>query len=444
VSARLLVIEDDPAVRRSVAETLAEEGLAVETASSAEEALGMFGHPPPDVILSDVRMPGMDGIELLQLLRERLPAVDVILMTAYDDMPTVARAMREGAFDFLTKPLKLAELREVLRRVLEDRGARAAAGRHAGAEEDAYSLDTLVGRHPAMIEVYKRVGQAAASRVTVLVLGETGTGKERVARAIHHHSAEAAEPFIAINCTALPEPLLESELFGHVKGAFTGAVADRRGRFTLAGRGTVFLDEIGDTSPGFQAKLLRVLEEREFYPLGAERAEKTDARVLAATHRDLEELVAEGRFREDLYYRLRVVELHLPPLRGRLSDLPLLARHFVQKACTTLHRPVAALPDETLGALLRHDWPGNVRELENCLARAAVLASGNVIRPEHLGLYAGSAAQVDREIVPLREMERAHVERALALTGGNKTRAAELLGISKPRLYRLLDRYEGD
>jgi DNA-binding NtrC family response regulator len=441
--ARLLVVEDDPSVRRSLAEMLAEEGFAVETAASAEQALGLLGDAAPDVILSDVRMPGMSGLELLSLLRERLPAVDVILMTAYEDMPTVARAMREGAFDFLVKPLRLAELRAVLARVLEDRRSRDLARRSVEEDEEAYGLETLVGRHPSMIEVYKRVGQVAAGRVNALVLGETGSGKERVARAIHHHSADSAEPFIAVNCTALPEALLESELFGHVKGAFTGAVADRRGRFALAGRGTIFLDEIGDTSAAFQAKLLRVLEDREFYPVGAERPERTEARVLAATHHDLEARVAAGDFREDLYYRLRVVELRIPPLRDRLSDLPLLARHFVQKIARELHRPPATLPDGTLAVLLRYHWPGNVRELENCLARAVVLASGNVIRPEHLGIGGEEmSVELAGELPDMSEMERIHLERALATAGGNRTRAAELLGMSRPRLYRLLHKHD--
>jgi DNA-binding NtrC family response regulator len=348
---RLLLVEDDPAVRRSLAETLADEGFAVHTAESGEQALSRLADAAPDVVISDVRMPGLDGLELLKLLRERAPGIDVILMTAYDDMPTVARAMREGAFDFLVKPLELVELRQVLRRLLDDRRARDGypPGR-AGAE--AYRLDQLVGRDARMIEIYKVVGQCAASRVSVLIRGETGTGKGMVARAIHYNSAAADQPFIAVNCTALPETLLESELFGHVKGAFTGAVVDRRGRFALAGRGTIFLDEVGDTSPEFQAKLLRVLEDHEFFPVGAERPERTEARVIAATHRDLESRIERGEFREDLYYRLRVVEIRIPSLRERAQDIPLLTRHFVRKAAEQLGRAEPALPDEVFQALL--------------------------------------------------------------------------------------------
>ena len=434
---RLLLVEDDPAVRRSLPEPLTEEGFDVRTAESGEQALSRLQEASPEIVLSDVRMPGVDGLELLSLLRQRAPEIDVILMTAYDDMPTVARAMREGAFDFLVKPLELGELREVLRRVVEDRSLREGRGQ-VRAEE--YRLDQLVGRDPRMIDIYKVVGQLAANRVSALLRGETGTGKGMVARAIHYNSPAADQPFIAVNCTALPETLLESELFGHVRGACTGAVSDRRGRFALAGRGTIFLDEVGDTTTEFQAKLLRVLEDHEFHPVGAEHPVRTEARVIAATHRDLERRVEQGGFREDLYYRLRVVEIRIPPLRDRPEDVALLARHFVHKAARELGRAAPALTDEAVQALLAHAWPGNVRELENCLTRAVVLATGSVLRPEHLGLGPPEAATA---FPTLEEMEAEHVRRALAAVGGNKTRAAELLGISKPRLYRMLERHGG-
>jgi DNA-binding NtrC family response regulator len=441
---RLLVVDDDASVRRTLSQILAAEGHVVETAESAEQALSRLGDPPPDLVLSDVRMPGMSGLDLLALLRQRLPGSDVVLMTAYEDMPTVAGAMRAGAFDFLVQPLKLAELRGVLGRVLADRRARSSAPADAAAGE-VLGIEGMVGREPGMIEIYKRIGRAAASSVNVLILGETGTGKERVARAIHHHSSWSAEPFVAVNCMAMPEPLLESELFGHVRGAFTGAVANRRGRFAVAGRGTVFLDEIGDTTPAFQAKLLRVLESREFYPVGGERGERTQARVLAATHHDLPARIKAGAFREDLYYRLRVVEIRIPPLRERTGDLPLLAEYFLRQTARELGRELATLPDETLDVLLRHQWPGNVRELENCLARAVVMASGNVIRPEHLALCADRPGDDDdadvAPIAPLREVERSQIERALASASGNRTQAAALLGVTRQRLYRMLVRH---
>jgi two-component system, NtrC family, response regulator HydG len=438
---RVLLVEDNPSVARSIADTLADEGVGVEVAHSAEQALARLDAVKPDAVLSDVRMPGMDGIQLLKVIRERAAEIDVVLMTAYEDLPTVAAAMREGAFEFLVKPLRLVDVRNVLARLADDRRAREQARDRARDDAEPYRLHSLVGRNPRMIDVYKRVGQLAANRVHCLLRGETGTGKGMVARAIHFNSPPpfAAEPFIAVNCTAIPETLLESELFGHVKGAFTGATHDRRGRFALAGKGTIFLDEVGDTSPEFQAKLLRVLEDREFHPVGAEKVERTNARVIAATHRDLEARVRGGTFREDLYYRLRVIEITLPPLRERVEDIPLLARHFVKKAAAELHRPEASLADDAINALVRHPWPGNVRELENCLTRAVVLSTAGVVRAEHLGLVIPDG-DAPGDFPTLDEQEEMHVLRALAVAGGNRTRAAELLGVSTPRLYRILER----
>jgi two-component system response regulator AtoC len=438
-SLRLLLVDDDPAVRRALGGTLSEEGHEVLAAENAEQALAQLTDYAPDLILSDIRMPGLDGIELLKRVKKHAPSVDVVLMTAFDDMPTVVRAMREGAFDFLVKPLESTELDAVLKRALSDRHSREMADRRVEDEAEPYRLETLLGHDSRMIETFKLVGQLSASRVTVLVRGETGTGKEMVARAIHYNSPDGALPFIPVNCSALPESLLESELFGHVRGAFTGAVSNRRGRFALAGRGTIFLDEIGDTTAEFQSKLLRVLEDADYYPVGAEQPERTEARVIAATHRNLEQMVADGSFREDLYYRLRVVEIGLPPLRERLTDLPLLARHFVQKTSQELHRPEPALSDEAEAVLLEHDWPGNVRELENCLTRAVVLATGTVIRSEHLGLR-GEGSDLTTGFVTLDQLTGAHVERVLLATDGNKTKTAQILGISKPKLYRMLER----
>ena len=394
----------------------------------------------PDVILSDVRMDGMDGLALLRVVRERAPAVDVVLMTAYDDMATVVRATRDGAVEFLTKPLDLMDVRAVLRRVFEDRRVRR-AGRSDGAAAPPLALDDLVGRSPEMIAIYKLIGHSAGTRATVLIRGESGTGKELVARAIHANSTEGHDPFVAVNCAALPATLLESELFGHVRGAFTGAVAARRGRFAQAARGTIFLDEIGDTSLEFQSKLLRVLQDHEFQPVGAERVERTDARVIAATHQDLERMIAEHRFREDLYYRLRVVEIVIPPLRDRKSDIPLLTDHMIRRASAAIGAPLPVVAPEALTKLLDHHWPGNVRELEHCVTRAVVLASGKVVRPEHLSLSSPGAALPAGPIVPLDEVDRAHIARALAWTGGQKARAAELLGISRPRLNRLIEKF---
>jgi DNA-binding NtrC family response regulator len=435
----LLIVDDDARVRTSLTRALGASDMRVENVGSAEEALSVVGTVAPDVILSDVRMPGLDGLELLRLLRERAPTIDVILMTAFDDLPLVATAMREGAKDFLVKPLDLHQLRRVLDVAFADRAARA----HAPVDVDPSAVrQRLVGRDPKMVEVFKVVGQVASSRTNVIIRGESGTGKELIAESIHASSPFAKEPFVAVNCTALPSTLLESELFGHVRGSFTGATTDRRGRFAQAGRGTIFLDEIGDTSLEFQSKLLRVLQEREFYPVGADRPEKTEARVIAATHRNLERLVAGGEFREDLYYRLRVVEITVPPLRERIGDVVPLAEHLVRKVSVSQGRAPLMLSRESMDALMTHTWPGNVRELENCLTRAVVLATGDVIRPEHLALVTSAASPTPPRLTTLEQVERDHLAQVLAAVHGHKARAAKILGVSRPRLDRLMRKYQ--
>ena len=435
-SRTVLVVDDDADIRASLADFLSEEGAQVTVAATAEEALSVVAGLRPQLVISDVRMPGLSGLDLLRVIRERAPATDVVLMTAFDDMPTIVSAMREGASDFLTKPIDLADLRAVLSRVFSDQEFRES---DVDAVPDVSAgTDHLVGRDPRMIALYKLIGQVAANRTTVLVRGESGTGKELIARAIHVNSPKADQPFVPVNCTALPTGLLESELFGHLRGAFTGAVANRRGRFALAGTGTIFLDEIGDTTPEFQAKLLRVLEDREFFPIGAERPERTEARVIAATHRNLEELIEQKLFRADLYYRLRVVEITIPPLRDRPRDIPLLAQHLVARAATRLGRAAPPmLAPETLEVLLTRPWPGNVRELDNYLTRAVVMASGGVIRPELLDVPQ-ERARSSEALGTLAEVEREHIVRVLVATDGNKARAARMLGISRPRLDRLL------
>jgi len=437
---RILVVDDDATIRKSLSGGLSDTGTEVRVAENADEALGLIDESLPDVVVSDIRMPGMDGVALLERLKARAPSVDVILMTAFDDMPTVVAAMRGGACDFLVKPLDLHDLRRVVEKVFQDRRIRERARRQAEEEAAGYRLNELVGRDARMIEIYKLVGQLAANRATVLIRGETGTGKEVIARAIHFNSPDAKEPFVAVNCTAFTATLLESELFGHVRGAFTGATSNHRGRFALAGQGAIFLDEIGDTSIEFQGKLLRVLEEHEYFPVGGEKAEAAEARVLAATHRNLEQLIASGRFREDLYYRLRVVEVTVPPLRDRASDLPILVDHLVKRAASTLHAPAPVVSSEALEAIRLHSWPGNVRELENCLTRAVVVSTGNVIRPEHLSI--GPAQPGDtNSFATLDENERSHLLQVLLATGGRKARTARILGITRPRLNRLMRKY---
>ncbi len=435
-----LIVDDDERIRRSLSDALDGPTVSVTTAPSAEEALQVLAEIDPDVALVDVRLPGMDGLELLRLLRERSPDVAVVVMSAYEDLPTVAAAMRDGAVDFLVKPLDLHVVREVIGKIpLRRSGQRESVEPEPTAGETPPEI-CIIGHTPGMIEVFKWVGQAAGNRATVLIRGESGTGKELVARSIHSNSANSAEPFVAVNCAALPEGLLESELFGHVKGAFTDASSDRAGRFISAGRGTIFLDEIGDTTDQFQSRLLRVLQEQEIYAVGSDHPRPTEARVIVATHRDLEALLERGQFRTDLYYRIRVIEIDIPPLRERLDDIPALAEHLMRRVSHSLERDPPALTDEAVATLGSHEWPGNVRELENCLARAVVAAAGVSIGPEHLSLGRDRPTG-STDLGSLEEAEREHLKRVLKAVDGRKKRASDVLGVSRTRLDRLIKKY---
>ena len=445
MSERILVVDDDAPIRRTFHEHLSEAGYEVRTAAHAEEALRILEDFDPALVVTDIRMPGMSGLELLRRVRAASDA-DVAVITAYEEMKTAMEAMQAGAYDYLVKPLDLAAIDHLVKRCLRGRALRHRMDHFTAAAAEGQDLKTLVGRDPRMIEIYKLMGVLTRNRTTVLVTGETGTGKERIVRGIHFSSPHAEEPFIAINCTALPEHLLESELFGHVKGAFTGAVENRRGYFELAGSGTVFLDEIGDSPMELQSKLLRVLEDQEFFPVGSERSRRTRARVMAASQRPLAELVREGRFREDLYFRLKVVEIEIPPLRERKGDIPLLAEHCLGKISRELHGEVHGLTKEASSLLTSYNWPGNVRELEHALTRAVVLCRGGVIDVEHLTLEETKPEQggVDTfEPVDdtMEAMEAAHVQRILRRTGGVKRQAAQILGISRTRLDRLIEKH---
>ncbi len=449
MSRTILIVDDDPHLRVTFEFHLARSGYAVQTADSAEQALNMVAQVNPDVIITDLQMQGMSGLDLLQRVKKDRDDIDVIVITGYESMQTTVDAVRDGAYDYLVKPLDIDQLDVVLHRCFRDRASRVRASRAKGEQsEDAGQL--VVGHSRQMIEIYKTVGMLSGTRAPVLIRGETGTGKELVARAIHDNSTQASEPFIAVNCTALTESLLESELFGHTRGAFTGAVADRRGRFALAGAGTIFLDEIGDTSPAFQAKLLRVLQEREFYPVGGEKPMRTEARVIAATHRNVEEMIPAGDFREDLYFRLRVVEITVPPLRERREDIPVLVRHLLAKASRELGKEVSVIPDEVMRVLRAHHWPGNVRELENAIMRAAVLSHGGSLSLDNLSLGRENGAEpatqggsaTEPGDLSLDAMEGAHVQRVLNRTGGNKRQTAQILGVSRPRLDRLIEKHE--
>jgi DNA-binding NtrC family response regulator len=449
VNKRVLIVDDDESIRESFEYHLGRAGYQVSTAESAESALSCLAEVDPGVVITDIRMPGMGGLDLLSQIRSAAPEIDVLVITAHEDMQTASRAMREGAYDYLVKPLDLDRIEALVERCFRDRKLRHRSKQLAEEAAEPYALDQLVGRDPRMIEIYKLIGKLADNPAPVLIQGETGTGKEIIARAIHFGSQSVEEPFIGVNCTALTETLLESELFGHVRGAFTGAVADHKGRFELAGAGTIFLDEIGDTSLAFQAKLLRVLEEKEFYPVGGERCRRTEARVMAATNQPLETCVREGRFREDLYFRLKVVEIVVPPLRERRDDIPLLAEFLLARISRDLHKDVRLIADETMQMLLAYPWPGNVRELENTLTRAVVLARGPAVTRELISLGTvereeggGPASDVESVDDTLDAVERAHVIKILRRVGGHKRRAVEILGISRPRLDRIIAKYD--
>jgi len=451
---RVLLVEDDESHRKTLDRHMSASGYTVTSVESAEAALNCISEFHPGIVVTDVQMDGMSGFELLRRLRESVPDVDVIVITGYAGVQGAIDAMRDGAYDYLVKPLDLDQLDDVLTRCEADRHAKQAGGSNPETPEGPFlGTGGLVGRHPAMMEVYKTVGTVAATRAAVLIQGETGTGKELIACTIHDNSAHAEEPFVAVNCAAVPENLLESELFGHVKGAFTGATSDRMGRFELAGRGTIFLDEIGDTTLSFQSKLLRVLQEREFYPVGGEELRKTRARVIAATHRPLKELVRSGDFREDLYFRLQVIEILVPPLRERRSDIPPLVRHMLAKSASELEQPVPTVPPDVMAELLSRTWAGNVRELENTLTRALVRCRGNALTLRDIGGRVGEEADMvlealdDRDLddeaeeLSLDAMERRYVQQVLLRTGGNKSAAARILDISRPRLDRMIDRH---
>lgn len=448
MTAKILLVDDDSDTRMVFRDKLTHAGYVVEEVESAEAALGRLKAFDPAVVVTDIHMGGMSGLELLGRVREGMPRTEVIVMTGHEDMGSAVTAMKSGAFDYLVKPVSLGRLESVVERCIEERELGEGIDDTGEGEESILPPGTVVGRDPHMIEIFKTIGSLARNRTTVLIRGETGTGKEMVARAVHENSLHSDEPFVAVNCTALTDTLLESELFGHVKGAFTGAVGGRKGYFELAGRGTIFLDEIGDTSPDFQTKLLRVLQERRFYPVGGEEARVTEARVIAATHQPMEELVQEGGFREDLYFRLRVVELRVPALRDRRGDVSLLADHLLSRIREETGQDVRHIADDAMRMLEGYDWPGNVRELENALTRAAILARGNVLGPDHfaLGLQHEVVAEARPEPAPsggesLDQVIAAHIHKTLVETGSNKTEAARRLGISRSRLARYLEKF---
>jgi DNA-binding NtrC family response regulator len=442
---RILVVDDDLAIREMVAMALEKSGYQVTRAEGYAAGLGSLRERRPDLVVSDIYMPGGTGLDLLRAAREQADPPPLILMTAKGTIETAALAMQDGVFDYLAKPFELDLLLERVRAAL--------ASRAATTPEAASGPESMiVGAHAAIVEVYKATGRVAPLRVPVLVLGETGTGKELVARALHRFGGHPEGPFVPIHCGALPDSLIESELFGHRQGAFTDARQDRRGALAQADGGTAFLDEIGEISPVFQVKLLRFLEDGLVLPLGAERPETVAVRVVAATHRDLRAMVAEGRFREDLYYRLAGYEITLPPLSQRLSDLPALAAHFQRRFQEELGLPAnGGLPDASLAILEAHPWPGNVRELGHIIRRALIEA-GSLEDPATLRRLLGGApapaprpaASFQPPFAPLEELERNYLLAVLGHTAGNKTEAARILGIERKTLARKLRQPEGE
>ncbi len=446
-AATILVADDEVGMRESVSRALRREGFQVIAVEDGAAALDTLRRVPVDLLVADLRMPGLDGLELLRAAKLVAPDTEVIVLSGHGTVEEAVDAMKEGAWDFLTKPFDRAPLVRVVRQALERRALVLENRRLQRQLDDLAGADEMVGRSPAILDLARLVKQVAPSTATVLVLGESGTGKELVARAIHRLSPRREKPFVRVNCAALPDTLLESELFGHEKGAFTGAVGRRQGRFELADGGTLLLDEVGDLSPLAQAKVLRVLQEGEFEPIGAMRTVKVDVRVVAATNQDLATLVGEKRFREDLYYRLQVIALTVPPLRERREDIPLLAQHFLRRYATKNHRAIQGFSEEALARLTDYPWPGNVRELEHSVERAVVLAQGPFVEardlPEAVAQTEPSTRVVPIPIgMPLEEVEQRLIEETLRQTKGDKELAAKLLGIASRTIYRKLKERE--
>ena len=448
-SANILVVDDDAETLALLREILGGEGYRVVTCSSGEEALAVGKQEQFDVIISDMRLgDNLDGLDVLRTYKALQPESEVILITAFGSMETAIEAVKAGAFDYLSKPFKIDEVLLQVERALgnrklvrENRSLKRQLGSQA-------QLSSLVGRSPKMLEIYKKIAVVADSRSTVLICGESGTGKELVARAIHFNGPRAAERFFAVNCGGLAESLLETELFGHVRGSFTGAVENKRGIFEEASGGTVFLDEVSEMSPALQVNVLRTLEEQEVRRVGSNQVIKVNVRIIAASNRNLAALVEEGKFRQDLYYRLRVIEINLPSLRERVEDIPLLVEHFLKRFSAERGKQFSISP-YALSALMSYEWPGNVRELENALESAAALTRAGFIAPENLPPKLLGKPREDNRLVDfytdlptLAEMEKRYLAHVLMVTGGNKVRSASILGMNRKTLYRKIDEYK--
>lgn len=444
-AARILVVEDDREMCRFLSEILTEEGYEVVVAYDGSSALEQYKQTTFDVTITDLMMPRMKGTELVRCLREIDSDALVLLITAFGSIESAVDAMRAGAFNYLTKPFRTDEFLLNISRALEHGSLRKELDRLRREVQDQYGLGNMVGRSASMRRVFEMIAHIKDLPANVLIVGESGTGKELVARAIHYSSARSREPFIPINCAAIPETLLESELFGYLRGAFTDAKKDRKGLFQEAHKGTLFLDEISLLAVNLQAKLLRVIEDKEVRRLGSSQGEKVDVRILSASNLDLEQLCEEGRFRKDLYYRLNVIQIDLPSLRERAEDIPLLVDHFIRKFSVEIEKKPGGIDEQALAALVSYDWPGNVRELEHTIERAVLLSKSDKIGPSDLPLQVlakgrkeiSLAAALSRRYT-LQDLEREYIQRVLETTGGNKTEAARILGVDRTTLYRKL------
>jgi DNA-binding NtrC family response regulator len=451
----LLIVDDESALRSAIAERLADQGFSVEQAASGEEALQRLTEFAFDILITDLRLPGINGREVLDAALERYPDIIAIVITGFGTVKDAVDAIKQGAADFVTKPFQFDALLHVVRSAVEQRRLKSENAYLRSQLEERYRIDGLVGRSRIMRDLFQLLETVAATSSTVLITGETGTGKELAARAIHHNSARRNNRFVALNCSAIPETLLEAELFGHVRGAFTGAVGTRQGRVEQAHKGTLFLDEVGTMSPALQAKLLRVLQEREFERVGDSHTIKIDVRVIAATHSDLVKMVAEGTFREDLFYRLNVLPVQLPPLRDRREDIPLLVQHFLQRLTAESGRGAVTVSQEAVRRMMAYRWPGNVRQLENVVERALAFSQGRShidvpdLSPEiqnHAGVIEGADTWLPEDGIDFERyiegVELSLIKRSLERTRGNKRQAARLLNLKRTTLIEKLKRLE--
>jgi Nif-specific regulatory protein len=447
---KILVVDDDQGIQFFLGEVLRKKHYEVDSATSAEQALTKVKKDGYSLIILDVRLPGMSGIEAIKRLKDLNHMVPIIVMTAYGSKELAIQAVQEGAYDFFVKPIKLEEFLIILRRALERRQLQLEVVQLEESLQKKYAFENIIGTSGPMQEVFALVKKVASTDSSVIIYGESGTGKELIAQAIHTHSLRKDKPFVKLNCVAIPEGLLESELFGHEKGSFTGAIAQKVGKFELANCGTIFMDEIGDMTLATQAKILRVLQEREFERVGGTKTIKVDVRVIAATNKNLQKAVEERTFREDLFFRLNVVPVYLPPLRERKGDIPLLAEHFLKEAKVKVKKPLLGISQDALELLVEYPWPGNVRELENCVERAAVIVEGDLITKDCLPLYVTTqegAKPVSSEAEGSLDRTLAAVERKLILealekAGGVQVKAAKLLEITERSLWHRIKKYD--